>query len=273
VSPWVGEADVACPGTVLPMDQARYRWYLDELTRWAGAHPSVIGLVTLGSAAGLSHAPDEWSDHDVWVVTLEGTATPLRNDPSWLPDAESILGWFVETAHGRSAVYEDGHLVEVAIFEDPELELARANDFRVLYDRGGIEVRLERIAANTAAEGGNQADLAAGRFLVEMIIGLGRLGRGELLSAGELIRGRAVASLLRTIGGEHELLDDLDPLRRVEMVYPALAERLSQSLSLPLVDGAQSLVDIAEEYLPRTLLSPAAVQVLRMRIDRVRSVL
>ena len=179
------------------MDQARYRWYLDELTRWAGAHPSVIGLVTLGSAAGRSHAPDEWSDHDVWVVTLEGTAAPFRNDPSWLPDAESIIGWFVETAHGRSAVYEDGHLVEVAIFEDPELELARANDFRVLYDRGGIEVRLERIAANTAAEGGNQADLAAGRFLVEMIIGLGRLGRGELLSAGELIRGRAVASLLR----------------------------------------------------------------------------
>ena len=255
------------------MDQVRYQSFLDELTRWAGDQPSVIGLVALGSAAGLSHAPDEWSDHDVWVVTREGAAAPLRNDPSWLPDAESIIGWFVETSHGRSAVYDDGHLVEVAIFEDSELELARANDFRVLYDGGGLQVRLEQITASTAAEGGNQADLAGGRFIVEMLIGLGRLGRGELLSAGVLIRGRAVASLLRTIGGEHELLDGLDPLRRVEMVHPALAERLSKSLSLPLVDGAQSLVDIAEEWLPETQVSPIAVQVLRMMIGRVRSVL
>lgn len=107
--------------------------------------------------ANHSHSPDEWSDHDLWVVTRAGTAGRLRTTTEWLPDAERIVGHFVETEHGRSVIYNDGHLIEIAVFEDSELEIATANDYRILYDE----------------------------------IGLGRYGRGKLISAGELIRERA----------------------------------------------------------------------------------
>jgi lincosamide nucleotidyltransferase len=258
------------------VDERRYQRFLRELTAWALEDPRVIGLVALGSAAYRTHTPDEWSDHDIWVVTGQGNALVLRDDPAWLPDAARIVGWFVETTHGRSAVYEDGHLVEVAVFEDPELEIARANDFRVLYDAGGIEERLNGIAERTASEAGDDAASghAVGRFVVEMIIGLGRLGRGEFLSANELIRGRAVASLLRAVAGSGQgLLDSLDPHRRFEKVYPDLAERLNQGLQLPLVEVAEALVDVATGALSEAMLTPPVLEVLKNRIEHVRSTL
>ena len=67
------------------MNPADYRRFLAELTVWADAHPDVLGLVALGSTAGTTHQPDEWSDHDVWLVTVDGTAAGLRDD-SRTPD-------------------------------------------------------------------------------------------------------------------------------------------------------------------------------------------
>jgi len=259
------------------VDPLRYRRYLEGLARWARHDERVIGLVALGSAANRSHAPDEWSDHDVWVVTENEAAAGLRADPSWLPESERIIGWFVETEHGRSAVYDDGHLVEVAIFEDSELEIARANDFRVLYDAGGIEDRLTRIAVRTEAESDPSQDRAAGRFVVEMLIGLGRLGRGELLSANELIRERAVSSLLRTVSvvstTEQEVLDNLDPHRRFEAAFPDVAARINESLEEPLIDVATSLVAIAADALPAEALPRRIVEMLEKRVAGVRAVL
>lgn len=251
------------------MDQQRYRRFLDELAGWAQDDDRVIGLVALGSAANLSHAPDEWSDHDLWIVTVDGEAAGLRANPYWLPDADRIVGWFVETEHGRSAVYDDGHLVEVAVFNDSELEIARANDFRVLF--GVIEDRLAGIVARTEAEQGGSPTRAGGRFVVEMIIGLGRLGRGELLSANELIRGRAVSSLVRAIASPgHDLLDNLDPHRRFEMVYPDVARRIARSLEQPLVDVAEALIRIAVDELPAEVLSSRIVEVLTDRVAAVQ---
>jgi lincosamide nucleotidyltransferase B/F len=256
------------------MDQVRYRRFVEQVTEWAQTAPEVIGLVVLGSAASRSHSPDEWSDHDLWVVTVPGGAETLRADQSWLPDAKRIVGWFLETVHGRSAVYDDGHLVEVAVFEDGELEIARANDFRVLYDAGGIAERIEVIAERTRREAplpNHAAEAAAGRFVVEMIIGLGRLGRGELLSASELIRGRAVTSLLRAVAAtspQPVVLDNLDPHRRFELAFPSLASRITEALEMPLIEAAASLVDIAGTL--SGLFDETILEVLRARVQQAR---
>jgi hypothetical protein len=116
---------------------------------------------------------------------------------------------------------------------------------------------------------------AVGRFVVEMIIGLGRLGRGELLSANELIRGRAVTSLLRSVSAwsssDSEVLDNLDPHRRFELAYPGIAERIERSLGRPLIEVAQSLVETADDVLPNELLRRSVVEVLDHRIKAVRA--
>ena len=104
------------------MDPSTYDRFTTELVAWAESMPSVIGFVAVGSMADRSHSPDEWSDHDFWVVTTDEAAPTVRNDPSWLPDRDRIVVFFNDTQHGRSAIYDDGHLIEMAVFGDSELE-------------------------------------------------------------------------------------------------------------------------------------------------------
>ena len=69
--------------------------------RWLAA-PDVLGLVALGSMAGRDYQPDEFSDHDFFVVAEPASAEPMRQDLSWLPQADAVVLSFRETAHGLS---------------------------------------------------------------------------------------------------------------------------------------------------------------------------
>jgi len=40
--------------------------------------------------SGEPPAPDEWSDHDFFVITPAGEQERMRTDLSWLPDAGQI---------------------------------------------------------------------------------------------------------------------------------------------------------------------------------------
>ena len=74
------------------MDAGRYQSFLDHLADVAEATDEVIGLVVLGSGAAESRPPDQWSDHDVWLITEDGAAEAWRDDASWLPEADRIVG-------------------------------------------------------------------------------------------------------------------------------------------------------------------------------------
>ena len=180
------------------MDEVTYNRFTDELIEWANRDSRVVGLVALGSMAGGSRVPDEWSDHDFWVVANEADAEALRAERDWLPDSERIVVHFVDTEHGRSAIYDDGHLVEYAVFRNSELEIARANAFRVLVDRCDLENRMVSMAQRTAAAVGSDptGESQVGRLLSQIVIGANRFGRGEVLSANSLIRGAATTTLL-----------------------------------------------------------------------------
>ncbi len=260
------------------MRRADYDRFTAELTAWAETDPRVRGLVVLGSTASVGREPDEWSDHDFFVIGHDGTAAELRGDRSWLPDADRIVVHFRETEHGCSAVYDDGHLAEYAVFELHELEVAKVNDHRVLVDDGTVSRRLAEIAERTAGESAtaDPGDLF-GAFVSQLVIGLTRYGRGERLSANHLVRGWAVRSLLATIESFGEppgasVIDDLDPHRRVEVAYPALAGEIDAALVRPVPDLAATLVDIAEREIgPRVpAATPPAFAALRTLIDLVR---
>ena len=137
-------------------------------------------------------------------------------------NADRIVVHFRETEHGRSAVYDDGHLLEYAVFDDSELEVARANDYQVLVDDGTLQMRMSAMAALTIrehAETDPDGSDRFGNFVAQMVIGLTRYGRGEALSANHLIRGWAVRSLLSVLvlaadAEQGDMLDNLDPHRR-----------------------------------------------------------
>ena len=238
------------------MELEAYREYTRALLRGLEADARVLGLVALGSMAEQGELPDAHSDHDFFVVTAPGAQEALRRDLGWLPDAGRVAHAFRETAHGLKALYDGGHLVEFAVFDAEELALARVNRYRVLLDRGGAEVtrRLADVAARTRAERGGPDDAWRwGQLLSQVQVGVARCRRGELLS-GRARLGEAVAHLCALLArhghaARPEVLDDLDPLRRVERAFPEHGPALARADEAGFEALARAVLDVAEAAL------------------------
>lgn len=210
----------------------QYRAFTDALRRSLESDERVLGLVALGSMAEQGRQPDRWSDHDFFVVAAD--AETLRGTTEWLPEREHIALWFRETPHGCKAVYDDGHLVEYAVFTPEELLLARVNDYRVLVDRERVAERMAEVARvrDAAAE----RSWVEGMFLSNLLVAAARAQRGETLSARWMLA-HAMRFLVMLLGGGP---DDLDPLRRFRHY------ELDQAMRLGPASAAREMLAIYE---------------------------
>jgi hypothetical protein len=217
-----------------------YAAFTEALRARLADDPRVLGLVAVGSMANRDYAPDAWSDHDFFVIAPEPET--LRNDLSWLPEPQRIALSFRETEHGVKVVYDDGHLLEFAVFDLEELAVAGVNRYRVLLDRGGVE---ERVAALHTEPHGDE--WLFGMFVTGALVAYGRARRGELLSASFFV----VQTLrhLTALVGDAPILDDLDPLRRFERAYPELGSELASIVRRSPAVAAVALLDVGEREL------------------------
>lgn len=236
-------------------------------------HDQVIGLVLLGSTAELERV-DEWSDHDFFVITKNGFAEELRQDLSWLPDYSNIVMHPRETAHGLKVVYADGHVLEFAVFEDGELELASANSFQVTLDRANIQDRMVAIAKRSKPK---PVDLTAELeiFLAHTLIGVGRYRRGEKLTAGQFARTICLNSVLAFIralespaDGTQGKEDNLNRYRRFEEQYPEFGEKLDDLQKLSAEECHRGLLEMVLTLLGSRLSESQSRQV-RVVKDRL----
>lgn len=224
-----------------------YRDFTDQLVRTLSDHPAVVGVVALGSMAEQhGRAPDRWSDHDFFVIAEE--AEPLRQTTDWLPRPDRIAVWFRETAHGCKAVYDDGHLVEYAVFTPEELRLARVNDYRVLLDREQIAERMAAVAAIRDIP--PSSEFVHGMFLSHVLVAAGRARRGEDFSARWMLA-HAMRFLVQLLGGG---TDDLDPLRRFHHAA------LGSAMTLAPAAAAGALLEIYERECSGDARAIAAVR-------------
>lgn len=228
--------------------QVLERWIAD-LRASVAERPDVQGLVLLGSSADLDRV-DEWSDCDLFLITREGAQESYRTRLDWLPGASAVALVVRETAHGLKVVYDDGRVVELAVFSLEELAVARVNAYRVAYDTGGVAQAVAAVAGRggeTAVDPGREARM----FVSLLLIGVGRARRGEVIAAGQHIRSHALGHLLRLwhVRAEPDpaLLDDLDPFRRVERADPELGRRVGRALAAEPEVCARRLLDLAEE--------------------------
>jgi hypothetical protein len=233
------------------MQADEYRAFTHALTDSLGADERAIGLVAVGSMADRDYAPDEWSDHDFFVITETGEQESLRNDLSWLPGRDRVALASRETEHGVTVFYDDGHMLEFAVFDLEEIGLASVNRYRILLDRGGVE---ERIAFVAASLGAARDDLFLfGKTLAAALVASGRARRGETLSGTFTLASAATylnRLLVRTIpAAEASVLDEFDSLRRFERAYPELGAELAGILRLEPRDGGLALLDVLEREL------------------------
>jgi hypothetical protein len=257
------------------MDPAAYSAFTDALSRRLDADPRVVGLVALGSMSGDGPAPDAYSDHDFFVVTRSGAQEAFRTDLDWLPESGRAVLVHRETEHGLKVVLDDGHLLELAVFDLDELLVARANRYRVLLDRGGVADRMAAVAAKPVESPTDR--WLSGQLLGNLLVGGGRAARGELLSARLFVAGHATGHLLRLLSRHVPPeapvpLDDLDPFRRFERAFPILGAELNAALSLPPLPGALALLDLASRELGgRVAAWPAeAAETVRRRLSGMR---
>ena len=236
------------------MNSGDYRAFTSSLVDRVAADDRVVGLVAVGSMAERDYAPDEWSDHDFFLVTQPGEQDAFRTDLSWLPRADEIVLSFRETEHGLKVVYEDAHLIEFAVFSVEELRVAPVDRHRVLLDRGGVADGLVVISREQSSAPRRDGARAFDLLLSHVLVGPGRHCRGETLSGAFFVRSLAVSDLVSlvtaTLPAENEtLLDGLDPLRRFELVYPEIARELDELSRADTLTAARGLLALAEREL------------------------
>lgn len=257
------------------MKTAEYQAFTERLLARLAGDGEVMGLVALGSMSGEGAPPDEWSDHDFFVVTRPGGQERYRERLDWLPDPGEVALAFRETEHGLKILLRSGHLLEFAVFDPEELRLARVNRYRVLLDREGIGQRLEAVRAETVRRGRAEAPAdgwLAGQLLADLLVAAGRARRGERL-AGRQRLSAAAGHLLRLAArhlppAEPGALDDLDPTRRFERAYPALAAEVEAALGREVPEAARALLSAADRALGARLPAEGTAAVAR-RLDQL----
>ena len=257
------------------MDRPAYDAFTRSLASALAGDPRVVGLVALGSMSGDGVPPDGFSDHDFFVVTVPGAQESFRTDLAWLPGADRAALVHRETAHGLKVILEDGHLLELAVFDLDELRVARANRFAVLLDRGGVAERMVEVAGKPVESHPDR--WLSGQLLGNLLVGGGRAARGELLSARLFVAGYAAGHLLRLLArhvpAEADVsLDDLDPFRRFERAYPRLGGDLNAVLVRDPLEAAIALLDLAGRELRPNLPEwpSAAAEVVGNRLRAAR---
>jgi hypothetical protein len=229
-------------------DISEFLAFNQEIINRAQEHQDVLGLVLVGSTAETFRA-DQWSDHDFFLVVKPKHGEQFRNVLSWLPHHEEIAFSPRETDHGLKVGYRNGRILEFAVFEDSELELASVNSWDVPVDKTNIAERVKAIQVRTNPKFFTVEEEWA-LFLGTILIAIGRARRGELLIAGQGIRTRAMNHVLGLLRVAREpatdtalYQDNLDRFRRVEVQYPEEAKLLNEISEIPVELGAQALIE------------------------------
>lgn len=225
--------------------------YLFDLATVAESRDDVVGLAGFGSTADRRRV-DEWSDHDFAWVTMAGAEDRYRHDLSWLPGADAIALSVIEHHGGLKVIYDDGRVLEFGITSLDNFVNWAGNSIEVIVDKGGVAEAVATILAAPLPEGEPDADRAIRLVLTQLLIGVGRYRRGEVLSAGRSIRDEATAYLLVALGmrleGSRARLDSLDPRRRFDFVHPDIAQQIEAALRLDPESAARALLALAEQH-------------------------
>ena len=256
------------------VDIQAYRQLTEHLKHNLESDERVLALIAVGSMAETSRTPDEWSDHDFFVITQSGEQENFRTDLSWLPNHDQIVLNIRETEHGLKVLYDNGHLLEFAVFDIEELQVARVNDYRILFDKADIAPMIASLVRDELPVVNMQHELSM--VLALLLVGAGRYARGEKLSAHMFIKTYLLYSLLPLlreylVANDPAPLDTLDPIRRFEQVFPEIGAEINTIMLLPTIEAAQRILQLVDRLLRDTMpdYPTQAADVVKAYLDRI----
>lgn len=207
-----------------------------------GATPGVTSLVVFGSSTtGAAGRRDAWSDVDFNVFFTPEAAADLARTWTFLPDREHLVLTAREGRDGGVAMYDDGTLCEFGAglpwpIRDPEREVLLDGGDLVLAGPDALPDPLDQI----------------GLFLVKLVIGVGRVRRGERVAGNAHVRTYALTCLCEAL--RQRLAPDaprspFDALRRLEDALPDTAARIAALLDAEVEVCARGMFDLARDLL------------------------
>lgn len=249
------------------MKLEHYQALTSQLEKILNSRADVLGLIALGSMAGTERQPDEQSDHDFFVITESDKQQHYRDTIDWLPYSERVVLHFQETDHGCKAIYDDGHILEYAIFDLDELQVARINSYRIIFDKATLIDIMPSIQVTISSTFDAQRTFDA--MISNILVGAMRAKRGESMSAHAFIKHHALYSFMtlcwHQLSDNSRHQDSLDSFRRFEQQFSEIGAQLQAIMKQSLLESAINLLKLSETHLSATLPDSrtSAIQVIR----------
>ena len=171
----------------------------------------VLAFIGLGSMHDLSRL-DRYSDIDFFIIVKsQNDKKNYMEDISWL-DVHPIIFSYIETRDGLKVVYEDGILLEFAVFTMDELKLIPFQEGTIYYKKPFIEEH----DLKPQLEQSHPFDLnkTISNCLSNLYVGLLREHRGEHVAAFLMIQVYATSNLLKILDQHQD--DPFVVERRIE---------------------------------------------------------
>lgn len=236
---------------------------LDAIRISLASSGHALALIGLGSVGDELQRLDEYSDLDFFAIVQPGFKASFIADLAWLERVHPIAFSFQNTTDGHKVLFADGIYAEFAVFVPDELPNIPAARGRVVWHTDSFDPATLTFQPPAAPEP-PPVEWLAGEILTNLYVGLGRLRRGERLSAMRLIQVHAVDRLIQLsadINSPSPAASN-DPFtleRRYEARYPRIAA------VLPLfmqgydrsVESALAILAFLEQHTP---VNPAIKQ-------------
>ena len=171
----------------------------------------VLAFIGLGSMHDLTRL-DAYSDIDFFILVQSQQDKKIyMEDMSWL-DVHPIIFSYIETRDGLKVMYEDGILLEFAVFTMDELKLIPFQEGTIYYKKPFIEEH----DLKPQLEQSHPFDLnkTISNCLSNLYVGLLREHRGEHVSAFLMIQVYATSQLLKILDQHQD--DPFVVERRIE---------------------------------------------------------
>jgi hypothetical protein len=163
---------------------------LAAIGRSLASSGEALALLGLGSVGVETNRLDAYSDLDFFAIVRPGAKGRFLKSLDWLAQPAPIVYAFQNTADGYKALYADGIFCEFAVFEPDEMRDIPFAQGRVVWQDAAFDVMLATPRPRHPSE--HPIEWLLGEALTNLYVGLGRLRRGEVLSATRFIQGYAV---------------------------------------------------------------------------------